>query len=404
MRLPTLLLFAGLTACARGEAATSLGRVVIDTVGGKPRTMTEVPVGWVDTNGWKLVEVARIVGGTDRPGDLIEPQSVALAADGSIYVSDKSPAVIKQYSPTGTFVRSIGREGQGPGEFIVGFIAVSGRDLFLHGPRNSRTSVFDTAGVFQRSWPSSCCYWSTLYIDTAGNVGVPGPPPHDQRQGEKDPWTRTTRWFRADSTQVDTTLFPAGPVEKVWEVSQGKRGGMMTSVPFAPGQHSTFLPDRRVVTGFSDRYQLAVTTRNGADTVSLFGRTWTPAEVPESMRHAEIEGMVASNKSWIDETTLRNAFVFADVPATAPAFEWMGTDGRGDLWIRTPVPADSMRTLFDVFDPQFKWLGQVAGSRYLRRWGTGITGDRMYGYGEDEAGNPVVVVYKIERGGEAPTS
>jgi hypothetical protein len=404
MRIPSILLLAGLAACTRGEATTALGRVVVDTVGGKPRTMTEVATGWVDTNGWKLVEVARIVGGTDRPGDLISPQSVALADDGSIYVSDKSPALIKQYTPTGTFVRSIGREGQGPGEFEVGYIAIHGAVLFLHDPRVSRTSVFDTAGTFQRSWPSSCCYWSPLAIDSAGNVGVPGPPPHDQQQGDRNPWSRTTRWFRADSTLVDTTLFPTGTAEKEWSVKQGKRGMMVTSVPFAPGLQFGLLPDHRVVTGFSDRYQLAVTTRNGTDTVALFGRAWTPAEVPEAMRHAEIEGMVAGNKLYINETVLRNAFVYSDIPATAPAFDWMGTDGRGDLWIRTPVPADSTRSLFDVFDPQFRWLGQVSGSHYLRTWGMGITGDRIYGYGEDEEGNPVVVVYKIVRGEEAPIS
>jgi hypothetical protein len=197
---------------------------------------------------------------------------------------------------------------------------------------------------------------------------------------------------------VDSTLFPSGTAEKEWEVKQGKRGMMVTSVPFAPGLQFGLLPYRRVVTGFSDRYQLAVTTRNGSDTVSLFGRAWTPAEVPEAMRHAEIEGMVANSKSYINETVLRNAFVYSDIPATAPAFEWMGTDGRGDLWIRTPVPTDTTRSLFDVFDSQFRWLGQVSGSHYLRTWGLGISGDRVYGLGEDEEGNPVVVVYRIERG------
>ena len=399
MRISDLLLIAGLAGCARGEAATSLGRVTVDTVGGRPRTMTEVATGWTDTNGWKLVELARIVGGTDRPGDLIEPQSVALTVDGAIYASDKSPAVIKQYTSIGTFVRSIGREGQGPGEFVVGFIAIHGETLFLHDPQQSRTSVFDTAGAFQRSWPSSCCYWSPLVVDSAGNVGVPGPPPRDQQQGDRNPWQRTMRWFRSDSALVDTTLFPAGAAEKVWTVKQGKRGMMITSVPFAPGLQFGILPDRRVVAGFSDHYQLAVTAKNGADTVALFGRSWIPVDVPEAMRRAEIEGMVTSNKSWINETVLRNAFVYSDIPATAPAFDWMGTDGRGDLRIRTPVPADSTRSLFDVFDPQFRWLGQVSGSRYLRSWGMGISGDRVFGYGEDEEGNPVVVVYRIVRGG-----
>ncbi|HET7041265.1 MAG TPA: hypothetical protein VFI13_04575 [Gemmatimonadales bacterium] len=398
--LASVLCLIAAAACARGEAATSLRRVVVDTLpNGVRRTVTERPVGWNDTTGWRLVEVARITGGVDGPGDLVDPQSVAMAEDGTIFVADQSPAALKEYTPTGTYVRTIAREGQGPGEFQTGFIAVHGGTLYLHDPRQSRTNVFDTSGTFVRSWPSSCCYWTTLVTDSAGNVGVPGMPPHDQQQGEKNPWQRTIHWFRPDSTLADTTLIPAGPEEKVWEVKQGKHGMMFTSVPFSPSLEFGVLPDRRVVLGHSSRYALAVTERNGADTVALFGRAWIPAEVSEEARHAVIEGMVAGNKGRIDETSLRNAFVFSDIPATAPAFDWMGTDGAGDLWIRTPVPGDSTRSLFDVFDPQYRWLGEVAGSRYLKRWGIGIVGDRMYGYGEDEEGNPVVVVYRIQREG-----
>ena len=65
--------------------------------------------------------------------------------------------------------------------------------------------------------------------------------------------------------------------------------------------------------------------------------------------------------------------------------------------MRTPVPNDSTRTLFDVFDPDYRWLGQVSGSRYLGRWQAQLIGDMMVGQGEDEEGNPVVVVYRIER-------
>ncbi len=127
MRIPRLLLLAPLAAaCSRGDAATSRGRVVVDSVGGVPRTITEVPVGWSDTNGWKLVEVARLTGGTDGPGELINPGSVAMDDEGRIYVAERDPSVIKQFSPDGTFLRTIGRQGSGPGEFQVPFVAIAG--------------------------------------------------------------------------------------------------------------------------------------------------------------------------------------------------------------------------------------------------------------------------------------
>lgn len=394
------LLFLFAAGCARGEAATSRGKFTVDTLAdGTPRTMTEIPVGWSDTNGWKLVEVVRLTGGTEGPGDLLDPQDVTMDAAGRIYVSENDPAVIKQYAADGSFLRSIGRNGQGPGEFAVAFISVAGANLYVQDPRNSRASLFDTAGTFIRSWPSFCCYWMPIRTDGAGNVELQGQPPSTAVQDDKNPWTRTVRWYRPDSTVADTMLVPAGAEELRWTVKRGKTGVMSTVVPFAPRSIFTFLPDHSMLWGFGDKYLLAITKNNGADTVALFGRSWTPAAVPDEMRQAVTESRIQGSKDFLGESVARASFDLSVVPHTAPAFDWIDTDGEGNTWVRTPIPTDSTRTNFDVFDPQHRWLGQVSGSKYLSSWNAYLIGDHMIGVGEDDDGNPLVIVYKIERGG-----
>jgi hypothetical protein len=219
-------------------------------------------------------------------------------------------------------------------------------------------------------------------------------------QGDKNPYSRTVRWFRPDSTVADSTLVPTGPEVKYWTLTSGSgqnKNMMSTDIPWMPGAESTILPDHRVVFGFSDKYQIAITQHHGADTVALFGRQWTPAPIADAMRNAELERRVNGTKKYWDERAVRNAFLLSDIPSNAPAFDWFGRDGRGNLWVRTPLPSDSTRTLFDVFDPQFRWLGQVSGSRYLGRWQARFLGDQMVGQGEDEDGNPVIVVYGVQR-------
>ena len=198
---------------------------------------------------------------------------------------------------------------------------------------------------------------------------------------------------------ADSILIPSGPEVKYWTLEdKAKKSMMSTDIPWMPGSDHLILPDHRVVVGFSDRYLLAVTRNNGADTLALFGRQWAPSPISDEMRKAEVERRVNNTKEYWDERLIRNAFLLSDVPTSAPAFDWIGRDARGDIWVRTPVPSDSTRTLFDVFDPEYRWLGQVAGSRYLGRWQAQLIGDLMVGQGENEEGSPVVVVYRIVRG------
>ena len=399
MRVPHHLLLLLLTAGCAGGEVSHVGRVVVDTLpDGTPRTITQSPVGWSDTNGWKLVEVLRLTGETEGPGGMIHPGSVAIDGGGRIYVAEREPAVVKQFSAEGKFIRAIGREGSGPGEFQVPFVAAAGAFIYVHDPSQARTAVFDTSGAYLRSWPTYGQDWSGILVDAEGRVGVPGPPPRAGTQDDKNPFAKTIWWYRADSTVADSLLIPTGPEVKEWVIQEpGKKNRMSMDIPFSPGAEQLVLPDHRVVFGFSDRYQLAITTQNGADTLALFGRAWTPAPIAEARREAEVERRVNGSKRWFDERLLRNEFQVAEIPATAPAFDWIGRDAQGNIWIRTPVPGDSTRTLFDLFDPQYRWLGQVSGSGYLGKLQAQLIGDRMVAVGESMEGEPLVIIYRIER-------
>lgn len=65
-----------------------------------------------------LVEELRIgsLGGADEY-TFSEINSIAVGESGAIYVDDTHPASIRLFGPDGGFVRRIGREGEGPGEF-----------------------------------------------------------------------------------------------------------------------------------------------------------------------------------------------------------------------------------------------------------------------------------------------
>lgn len=81
-------------------------------------------------------------------------QDIATFSDGRVAVANGGSQEIRIYGPDGAYVRTIGRAGDGPGEFrSLASVDVTAADsivAFDSGGR--RVSVFDSSGVYARSW------------------------------------------------------------------------------------------------------------------------------------------------------------------------------------------------------------------------------------------------------------
>jgi hypothetical protein len=68
---------------------------------------------------------------------------------GNIYILDRTKYMIFKYDPKGSFVKSFGRQGQGPGEFIVpGIINVRKDTLYVTDVDSYKISKFNLDGEF----------------------------------------------------------------------------------------------------------------------------------------------------------------------------------------------------------------------------------------------------------------
>jgi sugar lactone lactonase YvrE len=87
---------------------------------------------------------------------LTQPLSLAVAPDGTFYVTDAAQTVT-QYAPDGRLLRRWGRAGTGPGEFrlVSGGIAVDPRGrVYVADTGNFRVQVFTADGRFLRQYGS----------------------------------------------------------------------------------------------------------------------------------------------------------------------------------------------------------------------------------------------------------
>lgn len=396
-QLPVLL-FAAVTACSGATAGERLAKTRTEKLpNGVTRVTSEGPTAWAAGRPASLVEEVRFQGEDGTPSELGEPRDVAVDGLGRIYVVDGKPAAIKVFSPEGQYIRSIGREGEGPGEFRVGFIAIRGEHLVLQDPRVSRLSVFDTSGTFLRSWKSTCCYWNKIQIDDAGLIYVPSmsnTKPNDPPRG-----TPYVRWTLEGVAQ-DTVWIPYQKSEKHWNLTVNEGGkmkmSMTTTVPFMPGMVSALHPQGGIVYGWNGRYEM-VRSQIGADSVMVFGRDWLPDPVSDQRRTGELESRIKGVGNGIDQATIRNAFKLDDIPRTLPAYESIRVDPTGRVWAQRYAVSDTSRTSYDLFDANGAYLGPVETPLHIPTWGAQAwTPTGVVTVVEDREGRPTIVRVKLE--------
>ena len=95
----------------------------------------------------------------DGPDEFNMPSAVFVAPNGDIFVGDghsgESNARMLKFSKDGTFIKTWGKQGTGPGEFELPHgIAMDSRDRLFVGDRgNGRVQIFDLDGNFLEEWP-----------------------------------------------------------------------------------------------------------------------------------------------------------------------------------------------------------------------------------------------------------
>lgn len=393
-------LIAMLAAACGGPDAGSVA-VVVDTLpGGIPRTVTAAPI---ESGRWSLEPVRDVGQGAEGPAELLDPASVAIADDGSVLVAERRPAQIKVYDPSGAFVRAIGRDGAGPGEFGAALLAVRGETLFVQDPGNGRASTIAwRTGEFLDARRTACCYYAGVDIDAERRawLRMMAPLP-DSGIVHGQGFIRV----RLDGGATDTAFAyerPGLPAPEPWQFRSAGELQFTTPVPLSPRAHFIVEPAGGLLSGWSAEYSLRV-SRTGRDTVALFGRRWTPATVSGAEKDALVEDAVrrfTSPGSPYPAAALRAAFEGARIPDRRPAYDFLHADEEGRRWVRLS-DADTGRVHFDLFDRDGRWLDalEVPAALWPRQPDAPIDFGRreVAVAGEAADGRPVIRVFAIRR-------
>ena len=364
--------------------AQRLAKPTIDTVNHHiVRTMNSGPAAWTDTNGWKLVYERTVQPKDGSPGALGEPYHALLLADGRLIVHDEKPKAIHLYDASGRFVRNLGREGEGPGEFRDINPALFHDTLVLQDPKLARGTVMTLEGKAVRSFPTVCCQFGPpVSVDDRGRLRV--------LASLKGPDVSRSQWmyFDLSGKRVDSLVAPTAVKPMVWQ-QKTANGSTTFYVPLAPQNSYAYLHDGSILYGSTGRYELML-SRNGRDTIRIFGRSdIKPIPVSSAVRDSQFHRIVDKNER------ARAVASIGDIPSTYPLWGSVDEDGDGNFWVWRST-GRGLPARYDVFNRSGAFLGEVAipfGKGQVGSW----TRDHVAVMDTDADELPRIRIYRIVR-------
>lgn len=393
-------LLAVLVAACAGGGDDASDLFTIDTLpGGIPQVVSSAPI---EPGQWSLVHERDVQPAEGEPGELLNPEDIALGEDGILYVVENSPAAINMYGPDGVFLKQLARNGAGPGEIESAFIALHGDTLAIQDPSLSRgTTINVRDGSLISTRPTTGFYWHPIGIDGQGRAVARMSMPPDSSSGPRQGFIR----FAMTGESSDTAILPERPEPtglQQWAVTEDGRMRFRRLVPLRGRPLHAIDPTGGFVTGWSGEYALAAVA-DGGDTTMVFRRQFTAEPVTAAEKQSIVDQVITDfdfNTMGVTEAVLRRSFDPSAIPDQRPAFEGIWVDRDGRRWLRLSS-SDTTRASFDLFDRDGRWLDQlhIPASDWPRdAWRPiSFTRDHVAVLIEDIDGLPLVRIYRVER-------
>ena len=290
-------------------------------------------------------------------------QQIAVDADGGIYAFDGQVPALRYFNAQGEYVRTLGREGSGPGEYrdaALGVAVGSDGRVVMWDPRNARLNVYAPDGTPSDHWPVASGLFApdAVVLDYRDHIFLKimlGRPERNK------PWPIGLLHYNATGDLVDTIPPPAIAGEPT------DAGGT-----FLPSKIWALSPQGVVVVGTNDQYAFELRRPDG-----------TVVRIERAVERVSLEPGERAEHEARSEWRRRNRaqFLTADVPpvpATKPFYRGLYPGERGRVWVHRYAKAEKANTpsaepdpsrpppltwreptVFDVYESDGTYLGEV---------------------------------------------
>lgn len=354
---------------------------------------------WGGTPGWSLTEEFR-AGGMEAPTEAqiaqIAPMGLDLDAEGHVYVGDTQAQTVQVYDADGTFLRTIGSPGQGPGEIGPGMTAlfVVDEQLWVADLGNVRINRYALDGTFDQSVP----------LDFTSGIPIRW----DELEGDRV--VVQLRGIDPSAPSGDALVFLGDAIGDTLAVlPQGQSFQLTGGAPqfrfFEAEPVWDAASDGRLMSAMNSDYRVEVRTPEGELTRVLtrdFERRPVTEGDQQNMRVAIRQLMIDQGAPPQAVEMIMGQATFADF---YPAFAQLLAGPAGSLWIQRIATAEELGASddfdlqnlgsddWDVFDAEGRYLGVVTMPEKFTPMR--VDGDAFWGVQRDEFDVQSIVRYRL---------
>lgn len=302
------------------------------------------------------------LGGANAQGDYAFEDIRTLVVDdaGNIFVLDSKAANVKVFDASGKYVRTIGRKGQGPGEFnapmTLSINPLAG-ELVVHHD-SQRMSYFKLDGTFLRQL-STKGLSIRARVDSRGRIVV------------------MEIVFDANNRRYDTKKL--GP--------DGNPIALLASSPGPdPARYNPFLAisywqiDREdnLIYGYPASYEILFFGAESNKVFRKITRDYDPVDITGEEKKEELKDIPPG--------------ITVEFSKSHSAFTRFFVDDQGPLLVQTWEKAGGGKLVHDVFDREGRFIGRIP----LKPNGMGIKKGKYYAVEVDEDGYQAVKRYAVK--------
>lgn len=294
---------------------------------------------------------------TDPMASLGDVNGVARLPDGSIVVADRPNSALKFFDAGGKFVRTVGKEGSGPGEF--GYLATMlrcGDSLFVNDITTRKTMVFSASGEFVRQFEilgdtvgqqpyHSACSADGVFISNGWDMNRSQPTKPGRGRGIVPYWTSTA------TGEVRNRLGQHAWSDR-WLTPDGSSPLPLGRDPVVAASRSHFY------IGTADSFHINVYALDGAPQAPIQKSGATRATTAADIERYKMLDTLGKNRTESAQEVRRWSML--EFPAMLPAYTDFVVDSDDNLWVRAFPPADGGAVEWSVFSPDGAEIAHIA--------------------------------------------